>query len=101
MTLRRTHVLLAATALALAAVAWAASSAHAFTIETLGNGGDGSSRFADPNERVKNFGLGSQPFGSNGPTVQFGAGQSPTGRPFGPRPYVPQQNFGNGTNNND
>jgi hypothetical protein len=49
--------------------------AHAFTMETLSTGGN-STRFADPDDRVKNFGQGTQPFGPNGPSVQFNAGSA-------------------------
>jgi hypothetical protein len=82
---------------ALAVVSLTGSSAHAFTMETLSTGGN-STRFADPDERVKNFGQGSQPFGQNGPVVQFGAGQSPY-HSFGPRGgYAPPQPLVGGNN---
>src|SRR5579872_294997 len=70
-----------AAALIVAAASLAASSAHAFTMENLSTGGN-STRFADPDERVKNFSQDSQPFGQNGPTVQFGGGQAAPYRPF-------------------
>lgn len=58
-------------------------SARAFTQENLSVGGAGSSTFADPDNRVSNFGSdGVQPFGSNGPSVQFGVHQGPL-TPFG------------------
>jgi hypothetical protein len=98
MTLRLTQLRCAAAALSaagaiVAVVALTTPSARAFTMETLSNGGN-STRFADPDERVKNFGQGqgSQPFGQGGPTVQFGGGQAPGQapyRPFGPRGYAP------------
>lgn len=96
MTLRLAQLGLAAAALAIAVVSLTGLSARAFTIETLGGGSGSNSRFADPDDRVKNFGQGSQPFGQNGPTVQFGQGKaSPFGRP---RSYMPPQSLGNGNN---
>jgi len=88
MTLRLTQLRFAALALCAAALALAASSvavspARAFTMENLSVNGGNTTRFADPNDRVKNFeSQGSRPFGQNGPVVQFGAGQ-PYSRPFG------------------
>jgi hypothetical protein len=86
MTLRLTQLYFALVALAIAAVSLTGSSARAFTMESLGSG-DGNSRFADPDDQVKNFGgtQGAQPFGPNGPIVQFGAHQGPIGAmgPFG------------------
>ena len=112
MTLRLAQLRFAAVAcVALAAtfavVAWTASSARAFTMENLSTGGN-TTRFADPDGGVKNFGGGSQPFGPNGPVVQFGgsagagsgAYQGPY-RTFGPHPYVspqPQPLIGGGNN---
>ncbi len=105
MTLGLTHLRLAAVALAVATVSLAGPSARAFTIETLGaTNPDGSAKFADPDDQVKNFSGGTQPFGQNGPTMQFGAGQGPLGgfrgAPFGafqgganaipPDPYGPR-----------
>ena len=92
MTLRLTQLRFAAAAFfavtsAIAAVSLTGASARAFTMETLSTGGN-STRFADPDERVKNFGQGAQPFGQTGPSVQFGGGQSAY-RPFGPRGYAP------------
>jgi len=92
MTLRLTQLHLATAALAIAAVALSAVSARAFTQENLNaTNADGTSRFADPDDQVKNFGGGSQPFGQNGPIVQFGAQSSTMMGPFGP--------WGNGFNN--
>ena len=48
-------------------------------MENLSANPDGNSRFADPDDQVKNFGQSAQPFGGNGPTVQFGAGQGYVG----------------------
>ena len=69
--------------------------AHAFTTENLRTGSDASSRYADPDNQVKNFGQGQgyQPFGPNGPTMQLNTGQSPMSRPFGPR-YMPPASLG-------
>lgn len=76
-----------AVALAVATVALTNPSARAFTMENLSANPDGNSRFADPDDQVKNFGQSAQPFGENGPSVQFGAGQGPVGGfrgvPFG------------------
>jgi len=93
MTLRLTQLRVAAVACgAVAVVSLTAPCAHAFTMETLSTGGN-STRFADPDERYKNFGQGTQPFGPNGPSVQFnagsggnagsGEGQGTLVRPFG------------------
>ena len=86
MTLRLTQLRFAAVALIAAAMGLAASSvavcpARAFTMENLSVNGGNTTRFADPNDRVKNFeSQGSRPFGQNGPVVNFGAVQSY--RPF-------------------
>lgn len=83
MTLRWTQLHFAALALAIAAVSLTGPSARAFTMESLSASPDGNSRFADPDDQVKNFGQGRQPFGQNGPIVQFGVQpgvQSPFGR---------------------
>ena len=66
---------------AVIAVSLTAVSARAFTQENLSVGGSNSA-FADPDDQVKNFGHGAQPFGPNGPVVQFGAHQG-TLTPFG------------------
>jgi hypothetical protein len=79
MTLRLTLCFTAA--VAIAAIMLSGLAARAFTQENLSVGGDGSSRFADPDNQVKNFGQGARPFGQNGPVVQFGAG-SGTPTPF-------------------
>jgi len=86
MTMRLTQLCFAA-ALALVVVALTNPSARAFSMEYLGTNPDGNSRFADPDDQVKNFGRNAQPFGENGPSVQFGAGQGYVGGlrgvPFG------------------
>lgn len=83
MTLRSTHLGLAAFAVAIAALALADSPARAFTFETIGPNGNGGQQFADPDDQVKNFGGGgTQPFGPGGPTVHFGAQQGPFGGSF-------------------
>jgi hypothetical protein len=73
-----------AAAMALAASSVAVSPARAFTMENLSTNGGNTTRFADPNDRVKNFeSQGSRPFGQNGPIVQFGNGAGSTySRPF-------------------
>ena len=62
---------------AVAAVSLTAVSAKAFSQENLNISGAGNSRFADPDDQVRNFGRGAQPFGPSGPVVQFGAQQGP------------------------
>jgi len=102
MTMRWMQLCFAA-ALAVATVALTNPSARAFTMESLSANPDGNSRFADPDDQVKNFGQSAQPFGENGPSVQFGAGQGAVGGfggiPFGfqgganpapPDPYGPR-----------
>jgi len=100
MTTRSMQLYVGAT-LALAAVVFSNPAARAFTMENLSVNPVGNSRFADPDDQVKNFGQSAQPFGENGPSVQFGAGQAPIGgfgsRPFGfqtgptpPDPYGPR-----------
>jgi hypothetical protein len=84
MTLRLTRLHFAAAVLAIAVVSLTGPSARAFTMENLS--ADPGSRFADPDDRVKNLGQGTQsmqPFGQNGPIVQFGGSQGPIG-PMGP-----------------
>src|SRR5215468_9081772 len=101
MTLRLTQLGFAALALCAAALALAASSvavspARAFTMENLSVNGGNTTRFADPNDRVKNFeSQGSRPFGQNGPVVQFGGGQY--NRPF-THGYAPPPLVGSGGN---
>ena len=104
MTLRLTQFRFAAVALFAAAVAFIASSvavpsAHAFTMENLSTNGGNTTRFADPNDRVKNFdSQGSRPFGPNGPVVQFGAGAGqPYSRPFS-HGYAPPPAITGGNN---
>ena len=104
MTLRLTQFRFAAVALFAAAVAFIASSvavpsAHAFTMENLSTNGGNTTRFADPNDRVKNFdSQGSRPFGPNGPVVQFGAGAGqPYSRPFN-HGYAPPPAITGGNN---
>lgn len=102
MTLRLTQlrfatlgVLAAATALVASSVA--VSSARAFTMENMSTNGGNTTRFADPNDRVKNFeSQGSRPFGQNGPVVNFGGGQY--NRPFA-HGYAPPPLVSGGGNN--
>jgi hypothetical protein len=85
MTLRSTQLRLAAALLALGTVALAGPSARAFTMENLSASSDGNSRYADPDGQVKN---GLMPFGQNGPTLQFGAGNSSGSYPSYRSPYA-------------
>jgi hypothetical protein len=93
MTLRSTQLHFAALALAIAAISLAAPAARAFTQENFNASVGGNSRFADPDDQVKNFGQGAQPFGPGGPTVQFGAQQ---GQPFSP--FSPFNRYQGGNN---
>jgi hypothetical protein len=57
-------------------------SASAFTRESTGSGDGGNYSFGDPNDQLTdpdnhNSNQGARPFGSNGPTVQFGVQQGP------------------------
>ena len=101
--LRCAAVALFAMAVSYAVSAWAIPSARAFTMENLSTGGN-TTRFAEPDGPANNFGRGAQPFGPNGPVVQFGAHQgllTPFGRFQGnnynnppPEPYA--RPLGNG-----
>lgn len=92
MTLRSTLLYSATLALAIATLSLAGPSAQAFTFENQGgSNADGSSRFADPDNQVKNFGNGMQ-LGQGGPFLQFGAqSQQGFGRfnSFGSTPTPP------------
>jgi len=90
---RLTRASIAAAALAVAAVALPGSPARAFTFETLGGGADGGSRYADPDGQTAGNG-GVRLFGSNGPMVQFNAGQGVAGPYLGP--MSPLQGFSSG-----
>ena len=68
MMLGLTPLRLAAGAMAVAIVSLAAPSARAFTLETIGGDASGGSRFSDDQTN----GQGVRPFGSGGPTLQFG-----------------------------
>ncbi len=70
MMVRLTPVRLAAGALAVAMVSLMASSAGAFSLETIGGDGGGGSRFSDQDTLTNNQGV--RPFGPGGPTMQFG-----------------------------
>jgi hypothetical protein len=63
---------------AVAAVLLTAASVQAFTLEDLRAGGGGNSNFADSDNQISNFDRGAQPFGPNGPVVQFGVQQGPS-----------------------
>jgi hypothetical protein len=90
MTLRSTQLGFAALVLAMATVPLAGAPARAFTIETQSaTNPDGSARFADPDDQVKNF--------SNGPSglsFQVGPGQ---GLGLGSR-FSPMSGFQGGAN---
>jgi hypothetical protein len=81
--LRLMQLRFAATALfAAAAVSLTAASAFAFTQETVRPDANGNYEFTEPNTQTTNSNQGTRPFGSNGPTVQFGIQQGPVS-PFG------------------
>ena len=89
MTLRLTHLHVAAVALAIGAVSMAGTSARAFTMENM-NASGGGSNFADPDDQVKNLGPAYKFSGPGGPTVQFGTQpQQPLGRFQGFAPASP------------
>ncbi len=68
--LRMAFLGFATAALALFMLPWAAPSAQAFTLENLGAGStDGSARYADPGQQVKNLGRGTIQFGEGGPII--------------------------------
>jgi hypothetical protein len=107
MTLRLAQLRLAtlaavAAATVLAASSMAVSSARAFTMENLSTNGGNTTRFADPNDGVKNLGSqGARPFGENGPVMQFGAGAGSTPyRPFNHGYGPPQPLVGGNSGNN-
>jgi hypothetical protein len=99
MQLRFSAIALFAAAAGFAASSVAVSPAHAFSMESLSTNGGNTTRFADPDERVKNFQApGSRPFGQYGPVVQFGAGAGQTiPRPFA-HGYAPPQSLVGGGN---
>ena len=83
------------------------TSAWAFSQETVSPGGGGNYNFGDPDDHLtnpgnQNSGQSVQPFGSNGPTMQFGVQQGPSttfGRGSGftstPDPYYRPLTNGN------
>ena len=72
----------AAALFAAAAVSLSAPYALAFTQETVRPDANGNYTFTEPNNQTTNSNQGARPFGSNGPTVQFGIQQGPV-TPFG------------------
>ena len=82
MTLRLTQLRFAAVglfaaALTSAALSVAVSPARAFTMENLSVNGGNTTRFADPNDRVKNFeSQGSRPFGRYAPPPAITGGNN-------------------------
>ena len=58
------------------------ASASAFSQQSVGPGGNGSSTFTDPDEQLTDSAKSVRPFGSDGPAVQFGVQQG-TLIPFG------------------
>jgi hypothetical protein len=89
--LRLMQLRFAAVALfAAVAVLLSAPYASAFTQETVRPDANGNYTFTEPNDQTTNSNQGARPFGSNGPTVQFGIQQG-SGAPFG-------RSLGNGYN---
>ena len=82
MILRAMHARFTAIALIAAAAMSLRASAWAFSQQNVRSGGTDSSKFADPDNQFTNSGTGRPPFGSNGPTLQFGVHQGPLS-PFG------------------
>jgi hypothetical protein len=81
--LRLMQLRFAAVALfAAAAVPLSAPYASAFTQETVRPDANGNYTFTEPNNQTTNSNQGARPFGSDGPTVQFGIQQGPI-TPFG------------------
>jgi len=79
-----------------AAVSLTTAAARAFSQENLNINGVGNSRFADPDSQGSNLGRGAQPFGPNGPSVQFGAhqgGLTPFGRSQGSGSNAPPPDY--------
>ncbi|MFZ1148676.1 MAG: hypothetical protein WAR76_02950 [Xanthobacteraceae bacterium] len=104
MTLRSTHVRIAAVALVFATALLTGPPARAFSINSgSGTNSDSSVKFGDPDDQIiQNFGSGGSSSGQSGPTVQFGVQrpsnpfQGSTGgvlQPLGPR------SLGSGNNN--
>jgi hypothetical protein len=82
MMLRLIQLRLAVGLCAAGILALTVASAWAFSQETVSPGGGGNYNFGDPDKQVadpdnNNSGQGARPFGSNGPTVQFGVQQGP------------------------
>jgi hypothetical protein len=109
MTLRLVQLPFAVCVVAAGILASTASGAWAFSQETVSPGGNGGDydfgdppkKFADPDDQ--NSSQGTKPFGSNGPTFQFGV-QPSSGVTFGrsngynnstPDPYFRTLNNGN------
>jgi hypothetical protein len=108
MTLRLMQLRLAVSVFAAGILALPATGAWAFSQETVSPGANGGNyNFGDPDKRVadpddQNSGQGTRPFGSNGPSLQFGVqqGSAAFGRSNGynnstPDPYFRSLNNGN------
>jgi hypothetical protein len=67
----------AAALFAVVAVSLSAPYASAFTQENVRPDANGNYTFTEPNNQTTNSSQGARPFGSNGPTVQFGIQQGP------------------------
>jgi len=63
---------------AVATILLTASSVQAFTLEDLSSGRGSNSPLVDSDNQIRNSDRGSQPFGPNGPVVQFGVQQGPS-----------------------
>jgi hypothetical protein len=108
MTLRLMQLRLVVGVFAAGALALTATGAWAFSQETVSPGANGGNyNFGDPDKQVadpdnQSSSQGTRPFGSNGPTVQFGVQQGYGGFSRGndynnslPDPYFRSLNNGN------
>ena len=82
MTLRSMQLCLSAMAFAIGVFSVTGTAAWAFSMENLRVGGDGSSPYSDQGTQGQRY--STQPFGSNGPMLQLGAGPSPMVHPYAP-----------------
>jgi len=109
MTLRLMQLKLAVGLCAVGILSLTVASAWAFSQQTVSPGDGGNYNFGDPDKQIadpdnQSSGQGTRPFGSNGPTLQFGVQQG-SGVSFGrsndynnsttPDPYFRTLNNGN------
>jgi hypothetical protein len=107
MTLRLVQVRLAVSVFAAGILALTATGAWAFSQETVSPGSNGGNyNFGDPDKHAadpadQNSGQGTHPFGSNGPSLQFGVrqGSGAFGRSDGYNNSLPDPYFRTLNNN--